>query len=123
MSIYNPANWYWNVASNPGSKYSSAIAAYVLDSNPTYLSWIADGNIASNINTETELWEVLAQQYPAGISLTNTVGQDIRKTYQINVTDKVLFQIAFNHENRIRTLAGQPNITVPQFVNGVKALI
>lgn len=37
--------------------------------------------------------------------------------------DVIVFTALFNHENRIRTLAGQANITVAQFKAGIKALL
>jgi hypothetical protein len=45
------------------------------------------------------------------------------KTHAIDALEAVILQGLFNHENRIRTLAGQATITVAQFKNGLKALI
>lgn len=41
----------------------------------------------------------------------------------IDQWDMVSLKIAFNHENRIRTLEGKPAITIVQFKTAVKAII
>jgi len=88
---YNPAIWYWNVATNPGNVYSSAGAAYVATSNGTYLAWVALGNTATNIATEAELWAVLANQYPAGIATSNSTGLEAIRAYRVSVLGPGLF--------------------------------
>jgi hypothetical protein len=48
---------------------------------------------------------------------------DADKDVKVDSMDKVVFQILFNHENRIRTLAGQNQVTLAQFKTAVKGLI
>jgi hypothetical protein len=48
---------------------------------------------------------------------------DLDKERQLNNITEAIFRALFNHENRIRTLAGQPQITAAQFRTGVKALL
>ena len=121
--IYNPANNYWFVGGDTTQVYSSATAQYVPTNNVAYLAWLNAGNLTSRINSEAELWDVLSDQFPAGIAAGNTIGQDALKTRQLTKLDQVAFQIAFNHENRIRTLAGQAQITKAQFLAAIKALL
>ena len=42
---------------------------------------------------------------------------------KVNALDMVALRILFQHENRLRTLEGQNQITLNQFKNAVKALI
>jgi hypothetical protein len=120
---YNPANNYWIVSGDTTQVYSSASAQYVPVSDASYQTWLALGNLTSRINSEAELWDVLSDQFPAGIAAGNVAGQDELKNRQLTKLDQVAFQIAFNHENRIRTLAGQANITRAQFLAAIKALL
>lgn len=46
-----------------------------------------------------------------------------RKDEEVNGIHTVIFEVAFNHENRIRALEGQGSITRVQFKNGIKALL
>lgn len=45
------------------------------------------------------------------------------KDAKVEGLDKVILTILFNHENRIRTLAGQGSVTLNQFKNAVKGLL
>ena len=89
----------------------------------TFTGWLADGNRPTNIDSESSLWDVLAQQFPAGIAASNAPGQTERKTYQLNNTDMTQFQVLFNHENRIRALEGKASITPAQFKAAIIALL
>lgn len=62
---YKPENWYWQIADK---LYSSAVPGYVLLTAPAHIAWLAQGNTPTKIASETELWDVLAKQYPDGIS-------------------------------------------------------
>src|SRR5688572_18945696 len=42
---------------------------------------------------------------------------------KIDRVDMLVFKVLFNHENRIRTLAGQPQVTALQFRNALKAML
>ena len=42
---------------------------------------------------------------------------------RIDQVDVLAFKVMFNHENRIRTLAGQPQVTAAQFRTALKAML
>lgn len=67
MKSYTPCNWYWAVAGSTTQVFSSAVASYVPIDDATYQQWVATGGVASRINSEEELWDVLAAQCPAGL--------------------------------------------------------
>ncbi len=94
-----------------------------MQTDQAYLDWIAFGGVPTQIDSETSLWDVLAFHYPAGISISNTIGQDQLKNYNITKLDIVAFKVLFNHENRIRALENKQPITAQQFINGIKALL
>ena len=48
---------------------------------------------------------------------------DTEKLNSVNGMELVVLRILFNHENRIRTLASQPSITVDQFKTALKNLL
>jgi len=48
---------------------------------------------------------------------------DDDKQTKVDNLDMVALRILFNHENRLRTLEGQGQVTLNQFKNAVKALI
>lgn len=74
-SPYNPAAWYWVVASNTAQVWSSAAAAYVPTTDTTYATWLAAGNRPTVIDTEASLHDVLMTAYPAGVGALGTVPQ------------------------------------------------
>jgi hypothetical protein len=118
---YNPAKWFWVVAGSTTEVYSSAAVAYVGVDNTTYQAWLSRGNEPTAITTEQELIDVLTLAgvpLPAGKSASSSVKQKL--TDNVNL---VLLRILFNHENRIRTLQGQAQITVAQFKNAIQNLL
>ena len=116
---YNVADWYWEAA---GRVYSSARAQLVQPDDAIYLDWKSKGGIPTKIFSQEELWDVLAEQFPAGIAADNAVGQDAIKSRQLNQLDQVTLRVAFNHENRIRALENKQPITLQQFITALKAL-
>lgn len=58
-SLYDPSNWYWVVAGNTTSVYSSAVSDYVPATDSTYAAWVAGGNVPTPIDTEVSLAGVL----------------------------------------------------------------
>lgn len=68
FSVYNPSDWYWTVSGDQqGRVWSSARARYVSASDSTYSAWQKlPGHVATNIDSEASLSEVLSEQYPAG---------------------------------------------------------
>lgn len=63
MINFQPRNWYWIVAGNPGV-YSSASNSYVPETNPVYLAWVAAGFVPSRINSEAEIWPYVQSFLP-----------------------------------------------------------
>lgn len=120
MRSYTPSDWYWQVAG--GGLYSSRAAAYAQPDDATYLAWLARGNRATRIASEAELRAVLAAQHPAGLP-ADAAAQDARRGHELSRSDAVLFKVAFNHENRIRSLEGKQPVTAAQFRTAVKALL
>lgn len=114
--FFDPRDWYWVVATNPTQVYASARSIYVAPADTQYQAFLADSNAPSQIDTEANLADVLA---PYGLPfLTNKP--------TVNFTDeiaKALFLIAFNHENRIRTLNAQATVTAAQFLTAVRNLL
>lgn len=118
---FRPSNWYWIIAGSTTQVYSSAATAYVPVTDANYVAWLAKGNLPTKIAVEQDLFDVLSG---LGIPIpTGATISDAEKTRQLSKTDKIIFKILFNHENRIRTLAGQPQITTAQFITAVKSLI
>lgn len=118
---FNPSEWYWYVGGDQTKAYSSALGDYVLSSDPVFQTWLSLGNVPTNINTEVDLGDVLANYQ---LRPTNTNVLDKYKTSLANdIGLQVIFKVLFNHENRIRTLEGQPTVTVAQAIAGIKALM
>lgn len=111
MNSFNPADWYWKLAD--GRVYSSRVGAYV--------AAVPTGAEFTTIPVEQDLADVLGGlglALPPGASLS-----DVERGRQIGKADRVILQIAFNHENRIRQLEGKAAITQAQFVNAIKTLL
>jgi hypothetical protein len=114
-------NGYWIVAGSVTEVFSAASGDYVPVADATYQAWVANGNRAGRIANEDELGELLAYH---NIVPVRPAVLDAYKGYR---TDKlpvdVLLKVLFNHENRIRDLAGQPNVSPAQFRNAIKNLL
>lgn len=119
--LFTPNNWYWIVAGSITQVYSSAVGDYVPVTNATYQAWLAAGNTPTKIDTEANLGDALAQRLmrPVAVNVLDGYKQSLAN----NITAQVIFKILFNHENRIRTLEGQAQITPAQAVAAVKALM
>ena len=70
MKQYNPANRYWAIAGNTTEVWSSAAAAFVSVTDASCEAWLSSGGIPTNILSASELYDVLAAQYPPGIGPT-----------------------------------------------------
>lgn len=68
---YNPQNHYWRVIGHAPSTdvYSSARAQYVDENDAQYLAWLDDGGLTTTIASQDDLYDVLIQQYEAGLPL------------------------------------------------------
>lgn len=124
---YTASNWYWIVGGITNQVFSSKVKAYVPAADAGYVAWLAQNNSPTKIATEEELFDVLAEQAPeclpdnaAGISARqdNLIGK-----LTVEKVGRVLATALFNHENRIRALAGQGAITKAQFIAALKDLL
>ena len=120
---FNPANWYWYVAGDRTQAFSSAAASYVPLADATFQAWLARGFTPTSIESEASLWDVLSQAHPAGLPAANAAAQDQYKQAQIAGVSRAVFQVLFNHKNRIRMLEGRAVVTAPQFIAGIKSLL
>lgn len=121
MSSFDPTNWYWYVGGDTTRAYSSAIGDFVTSSDPTFVAWRAKGNAPTKIDTAANLGVVVAN---AGA--TRPVDAGVLSGYQNQLASGIALAIGkvlFNHENRIRTLAGQGQITAQQFITAIAALL
>jgi hypothetical protein len=118
---FTPRNWYWIVNGSTTQVYSSAAGNYVPVGNAAYMAWLTDGHTPTRIDTEANLGEVLAthslRPTPAAILDGYTEAQAVKLTIE------TVAKILFNHENRVRTLAGQPTITAAQFKAFIKSQV
>lgn len=64
--LYLASAWYWQVAGDTNRVWSSASGAYVPTSNTDFQAWQAAGGVATRIDSESSLNDVLLEQYPAG---------------------------------------------------------
>lgn len=121
MTPYDPRNWYWIVGGDETRAYSSAAGDYVPSANATFTAWKAAGGVPTRIASEEELAEVLAQ---ASVRPVQAGMLDRFKDRQAEeLTLALVAKVLFNHENRIRTQAGQPAITANQFRTALKAML
>jgi hypothetical protein len=83
--------------------------------NPTYsdIEW----KDQRSMPTEAEVNAVTDEQISAALKDTENTN-----LIQNDKLAKLLFEIAFDQENRLRTQAGQPTITRAQYRNGILAL-
>lgn len=118
---YDPQNWYWYVGGDQTQAYSSASGAFVPAADATFQAWLAAGNQATAIDTAAALAGVLANaNAPRPVDATVLAAW---QTAKISAMDMVQFKILFNHENRIRTLAGQGQVTAQQFMTAIAGLL
>jgi hypothetical protein len=121
MITYDPSNWYWYVAGDQTKAYSSAAGDYVASDDATFQAWLASGGVPTNIDTEDNLSEVLAN---ASIRPVNANVLDGYKGKQASqFTAKIAAKVAFNHENRLRALEGKAAVTAAQFASALKAML
>lgn len=118
---FDSANWYWIVAGSATQVYSSAVDNYVPVADATYQAWLAAGNKPTKIDTAQSLADVLAA---AGQALPPaTSPSDNQKESWFADVPTAVRVWAFDAENRIRVLEGQPTRTAAQFKNYVKGLM
>ena len=86
-----------------------------------YQEWLDEANYPTKIDSEIELGEVLAQYdiEPTPVAM--------KESFKDALSDKLpvrlLFEVFYSHENRIRTLEGLGNITKAQFKTALKNLL
>jgi hypothetical protein len=116
---YTPSNWYWRVAASDTQVYSSAAGNFVPVADATYQAWLGLGNAPTNILSDAELGEVLA---PYSLRpVTAAVLEGYTEAQAVKLTVETVAKILFNHENRIRTIVGQPTVTAAQFKSFIKS--
>ncbi len=61
MSTYNPFDWYWSVQdTSPGTQvWASARGQYVPLADASYVAWLAASNVATIIDTQANLFQVI----------------------------------------------------------------
>lgn len=121
MIRYAPQDWYWIVAGSATQVYSSKRSQYVPTSDAQYQAWLVRNNKPTRIPSESDLWDVLAKQFPEGVAAGNAAGQDLVKTQKVNGMTEVFARAMREHENRIRVLenlAVNTSLTTGRGVNG-----
>ena len=121
MKMYDPKNWYWHVGGDQTKAYSSASGDYVQATDLTFQEWRSDGTAPTNIDTEANLGDVLAQH------LLRPVNADVLDGYKEahagQVLVKVPFKLLFQMNNDIRALQGKQPLTANQARAYVKGLM
>jgi hypothetical protein len=122
-------NNYWFVGGNEAQVFSSSRSSYVPSAEAVYLAWLAvPGNFTSRIGSEAELWDLLIDHAPESATNGMPDAVDRRKDRYISQLDDgsaigIVLRLLFNHENRIRSLASQPQITMAQYKAAIKNLL
>ncbi len=90
----------------------------VVDTDPAITdaaTQVKEGPVITIGATEvTRVWTVRAKTAPE---------LDAEKQLVVDGMQKVILEILFNHENRIRTLNSQAAVTVAQFKNAIKGML
>lgn len=121
MISYTPSDWYWYVAGDQTKAFSSKSGDYVQSNDVTFQSWLSAGGLPTNIDTEDNLAEVLAN---ASVRPVNANMLDGYKGKQASrFTLEIAAKVAFNHENRIRALEGKSAVTAAQFGSALKVML
>lgn len=117
MKTYTPEDWYWIVGGDTSRFWSSKANAYV--------TTLPAGAGVTRIASEAELWDVLAQQYPAGLSNSVLPGIDQAKLNAALVEPgsvvRALGLVTFDAVNALRIKTGDPAYTMQQFLDALKA--
>lgn len=114
---YDPRDWYWHVNGDLTQAYHSARNAYVPSTDAGFAAFTADGTLATRIDSEASLADVLAKYGLPFLAAKPAV------TFDDDPIKRALFEVMFNHENRIRTLAGQAQVTRVQFLIAIRSLL
>lgn len=112
---FDPTDWYWQIGDDLTRFFSSKTGGYVQPDDPALLAWLANDHRVSQIASETELWDILAERYPDGlpnVPEARNKGAD----FEWNSLPRGAKKLLFSHENRIRALEGKPALTLQQFI-------
>jgi len=121
MKPYDSNRWYWIVGGDASQVFSSAAGSYVPVADAAYVAWLEDGSLPTQIDTMENLGEVLAvAKAPVPV---DSAAKNAYIEAQAKRIETIVFRMLFNHENRIRELAGQQPVTQQQFINFVKSLL
>lgn len=110
-------DWYWIVGGDQTRAFSSKTGDYVSTSDPVYVAWRAK----NEPRRAATISDVAAQLQKAPV---DPAALDAYKSLQTNdAVKQVLFNLMFNHENRIRALEGKQPITKAQAAAALKVLL
>jgi len=98
--------------------YSSKVGDFVPLNTPDYITWLGR-NSPTRIESEAALGGALAEHSlrPASSGVLDGYTDSLADGVAIQLVSRILF----NHENRIRALAGQPSVTAAQFKAFIKS--
>lgn len=107
---------YFQIGSDTTRFWSTAQKSYVQPNNIDLLAWLAGGRTIILLLSEASLNQLLADLGLGDLAPTNTLDQ-------IRGLDPILLKIAFNHENRIRTLEAKQPLTLAGFKTALRILL
>lgn len=61
---YDASDWFWQVGADTTRYWSSRGQAFLDADHPAVVAFTADGGFPSRVNTEAELWAILARDAP-----------------------------------------------------------
>ena|SRR5471032_2400504 len=70
---YDPSKWYWFVGGDTTQAWSSEKAAFVPADDVDFEAWLANGYVATAIDSIESLGDVLVEQYLDGAPMTANV--------------------------------------------------
>lgn len=123
-NVFDPSKWYWIVAGDTSQVYSSELAAYVPVSDVTYSGWVAADNHATPIVSEQELWDYLiGRVYNSTPATAHSSSSGLKNKRLNEQLIESVYQLLFDHENRIRALESQSPLTDAAFFSYIQTLM
>jgi hypothetical protein len=121
MLPFDISNWYWYVAGDQTKAYSSKAGDYVSSNDATFQAWLTSGGAPTNIDTEDNLSQVLADASMRPVNANVLDGYKAKQASRFTLD--IAAKVAFNHENRIRALEGKQPVTAAQFAGALKVML
>lgn len=115
MRIYDINDWYWTVGGDETRAYASARRDYVPADDAALVAFIADDNAAIVIDTEFNLGLALATVSYELAPIPPGIFEGYRSANATAIVFDPTFPVLYDHENRIRAMAGDPPLTVEEF--------